>query len=95
MTSTSWPMYFSQEMVKSLWGLCDVQQWSRDDDGELVGERASNPILDIKQYEVKFPDRSVETYSTNLTAENLFSQINDEGCQFQLGPSEQWLRDLH
>jgi hypothetical protein len=61
-----------------------VRRRSKDEDGKPIGKRASNPILDTRQYEVEFPDGSVETYNANLIAENLYSQIDDEGRQFQL-----------
>jgi hypothetical protein len=61
-----------------------VRRRAKDGDGNPIGKRANNPILDTHEYEVEFPDRSTDTYSTNLIAENLYSQIDDEGRQYQL-----------
>jgi hypothetical protein len=49
-----------------------------------MGKRATNPILDTRQYEAEFPDGSKDTYSANLIAENQYSQVDDEGRQYQL-----------
>lgn len=56
-----------------------VKQRIKDSDGKPVGTRNDNPILDTRQYEVEFADGNTEEYTTNLIAENLYSQIDDEG----------------
>jgi hypothetical protein len=61
-----------------------VRRRVKDEDGKPIGLRSSNPILDTRQYEVDFPDGSTESYSANLIAENLYSQVDEEGRQFQL-----------
>ena len=50
-----------------------------DRDGNPVGTYNSNPLLNSKLYEVEYLDGSTETLAANTIAENLFSQINDEG----------------
>jgi hypothetical protein len=61
-----------------------VRRRSKDEDGKPIGKRASNPILDTRQYEVEFLDGSIDTYIANLIAENLYSQVDDKGRQYQL-----------
>ena len=56
----------------------------KDCDGNPVGKRATNPVLDTRQYEVEFQDGSVETYTANLIAENIYSQVDEEGRYFQM-----------
>lgn len=50
-----------------------------DADGKSVGQSNPNPILDTRKYEVEFLDGSTETLMANIIAENLLSQIDDEG----------------
>jgi len=52
----------------------------RDADGKEIGTRALNPILDTRKYKVEFPDGSTDVFTANVIAENLFSQVDDEGC---------------
>ena len=47
--------------------------------GELVGTANPNPILDTRLYEVKFEDGTHSEYSTNVLAENLLSQVDEDG----------------
>jgi len=51
----------------------------RDEDGNPVGQRNNNPILDTRRYEVQFGDGSMIEYTANLVAENLLAQSNPEG----------------
>ena len=51
----------------------------RDECGELVGKSNPNPLLDTSEYEVLFNDGSVERYSANIIAENIYSQIDKDG----------------
>ena len=51
----------------------------RDHDGRPIGKRHANPLFDTRLYEVEFPDGSTEAVSANLIAENLLSQVDDEG----------------
>jgi hypothetical protein len=48
-------------------------------DGKLIGTYDENPILNTMVYEVEFPDGQVQEYSANLIAENMLSQVDDEG----------------
>ena len=51
-------------------------------DGSLVGTRHSNPLMDTREYSVEFPDGTTAEYHANVIAENLYSQIDDEGNQY-------------
>ena len=51
----------------------------RNADGNPIGVSSSNPILDTREYEVEFPDGTSDAYAANVIAENIFSQIDDEG----------------
>jgi hypothetical protein len=52
--------------------------------GEPVSHAHANPFFDMREYEVKFTDGTVEQYATNIIAENMYAQVNDEGNMFQL-----------
>ena len=50
-----------------------------DSTGCIVGTYNDNPILNTLIYDVEFPDGEVKEYSANVIAENLLSQVDDEG----------------
>ena len=50
-----------------------------DRDGNPQGISDKNPILDTRKYEVEFNDGEVLEYAANVIAENLYSQIDEEG----------------
>jgi len=54
----------------------------RDHDGNPMGCSHSNPILDTRVYQVNFPDGNSAEYSTNMIAECLHSQVDEEGHQY-------------
>ena len=53
-----------------------------------------NPILDMRTYEVEFPDGQIAKYSANIIAENMYAQCDTEGDQY-LMPKEivDWKKD--
>ncbi|KAI2491297.1 Reverse transcriptase (RNA-dependent DNA polymerase) [Fragilaria crotonensis] len=51
----------------------------RDKDGLPIGTANDNPILDTRMYKVEFQDGHKASMAANAIAENLFSQIDDEG----------------
>ena len=61
-----------------------VRQRKREADGSLKGTAHPNPILDTRTYEVEFPDGQVAEYSTNVIAENMYTQCDTEGNQYLL-----------
>jgi hypothetical protein len=56
----------------------------RDHDGRPIGKRHANPLLDTRLYEVEFPDGSTEAIAANLIAENMLSQVDDEGRSYSV-----------
>jgi hypothetical protein len=61
-----------------------VCNWVKDKDGRPVGKRNANPLLDTREYEVKFPNGSIDALQVNIIAENMFSQINNEGQSYAI-----------
>ena len=57
---------------------------SKDEDGMPVGLYNSNPILNTRVYDVEFPDGGIRQYSANIIAENIFSQVDEDGYRYQL-----------
>ena len=53
------------------------------DDKALIGLPNSNPLLDSRIYTVEFPDGGTGEYATNVIAESIYSNVDDEG--FDLG----------
>ena len=56
----------------------------RDADGLPIGTANENPILDSRVYEVEYSDGHKTSLAANLIAENMLSQVDDEGNRFQL-----------
>ena len=50
-----------------------------DSNGNPIGVSNPNPILDSREYEVELEDGSIQRYTANIIAENLFAQCDDEG----------------
>ena len=55
-----------------------VKQQKRDYNGNPIGVKNNNPILDTRVYQLEFPDGRVDEYSVNIIAENLMSQVDDD-----------------
>ena len=51
----------------------------RLNDGELIGKKHENPILDTRIYNVKFGDGTYQEYTTNILMENISLQCNNDG----------------
>ena len=47
--------------------------------GNPIGHAHSNPLFDIREYEVKFIDRTTNKYQANIIAKNMYAQVNEEG----------------
>jgi hypothetical protein len=50
-------------------------------DGQPLGTRNANPILDTRMYTVQLSDGSHHELSANIIAENLYAQVNEQGHQ--------------
>lgn len=56
----------------------------RDVNDNPIGVAHSNPIFDTRLYQVQFPEGNVEEYSTNVIAQNIYSQLDNEGHRYLL-----------
>ena len=56
-----------------------VKRRNKDDDGNPVGRRDANPILDTREYEVEFPDGSIDVLTANTIAEAMYAQVDGDG----------------
>ena len=56
----------------------------RDHNGKPIGTRNANPFLDTREYEVSFPDGSSDAYTANIIAENIYTQVDEEGRSYTL-----------
>jgi hypothetical protein len=86
-TSESYDKYLAAEVMLPAGGeLLRARATARSYDlnGKPIGKSHSNPILDTRQYEVKFPDGSSDAFGANVIAESMYSQIDDEGHSFQI-----------
>jgi hypothetical protein len=45
----------------------------------MIRVSSSNPILDTREYEEQFPDGTIDSYTANVIAESIYSQIDKEG----------------
>jgi hypothetical protein len=61
-----------------------VTKRARGPDGLPIGTRHENSTRDSRLYEIRLPDGSSRELTHNLIAENLFSQCDSEGRQFQI-----------
>ena len=59
--------------------LCKVKGRKRNSDGTPIGRSNPNPILDTRIFEVEHPDGHIDAYATNIIAESLYSNVDDEG----------------
>jgi hypothetical protein len=56
----------------------------RGPDGNYIGRAHANPILDSRQFIIEFPDGDQQDIAYNMLAEHLFSQVDEEGNQYQM-----------
>ena len=61
-----------------------VRRRKRNVEGNTIGRANSNSILDNRAYEVEFEDRSMSTYSSNVIAEIIYYQFDEEEKQYLL-----------
>ena len=50
-----------------------------DDEGRPLGIGNNNPLLDGRMYEVEYLDSTTEVLSANNIAENIMTQVDDNG----------------
>ena len=63
--------------------LCKVKGQKRDSNDTLIGVYNANPILDTRIFQVEHPNGRVKEYATNLIAESLLSDVDEE--RFHVG----------
>ena len=85
-TPEAFDQYLTAEIVTDRGGDVlrgTVKSRKRDRDGKPIGSSNPNPLLDTREYLVCFEDGTEETYTANLIAESLYSQIDDDGRRLQ------------
>jgi hypothetical protein len=61
-----------------------ITKRAKDNDGNPIGRRHDNYLLDTRRYEVQLANGTSDEYYANVIAENLFSQVDSEGNQYVL-----------
>ncbi len=56
----------------------------RNADGNYIGRKHQNPMLDSRVFVVEFPDGDQKDVAYNIIAEHLFSQVDEEGNQYRI-----------
>ena len=56
-----------------------VKRRAVDSDGKPLGVGSSKPITDTRLYEIEYIDGSAEVVPANVIAENILSQVDEEG----------------
>ena len=56
-----------------------VTERKRDHEGNVIGRSNANPILDTREYEVKFEDGDVTELTTNAIAESMYAMCDENG----------------
>ena len=59
--------------------LAKVLRRSVDQDGQVVGQRHKNPLLNTLMYDIEIPNVNVRKYAANIIAVNLLAQVDPEG----------------
>jgi hypothetical protein len=61
-----------------------VDRQLTDDNNLTIGKSNDNPILDTREYVVKFDDGEQLEYTANVIAENIYAQVDTEGRRCML-----------
>ena len=56
----------------------------RDADGNVVGRANDNPILDTREYHIKFDDGEVSELTANVIAESMYASCDADGNEYLL-----------
>jgi hypothetical protein len=64
--------------------LARVKRRKKDSDGNPIGTANKNPVLDTRVFEVEFGDGHTAAMTANAIAENLFSQVDQDGHRLLL-----------
>ena len=63
------------ENVKS----AKVKGLTKDVNGDIIGTLDDNLLLNSILYDVEFPDGAVKQYAANTIAQNMYSQVDEDG----------------
>ena len=77
----SYDKYIGAEIIIDGDKRATVKRRMTDFDGRPLGTANRNPMLDTRQYEIEYDDGTTDAYFANVIAENLYSQVDDEGSQ--------------
>jgi hypothetical protein len=61
-----------------------VKRRKRDEDGNLIGKRNNDYLLDTRQYEIEFEDGTYDVYFANKIVEDIWSQTDEDGHEHRL-----------
>ena len=62
-----------------------VKSRKRTSDGKmLIGRQNNNPTLDSRIYVTEFDDGGIAEYTTNVLAESIYSNIDEDGMQYAI-----------
>ncbi|KAI2490038.1 Reverse transcriptase (RNA-dependent DNA polymerase) [Fragilaria crotonensis] len=78
----SFDQYLSAEFMVNQDGetaTAKVIKQAKDNNGNPIGKRHSNPLLDTREYECELEDGTLMRYNANVIAENIFAQCDDAG----------------
>jgi len=65
--------------------LARIESRKRTIDGKmLIGRQHNNPIIDSRVYIAEFDDGGIAEYSTNILAEAIYSNIDEEGSPYAM-----------
>jgi hypothetical protein len=59
-----------------------VVKRAKSESGAPIGHSHTNPLFDTREYDCIFDDGTMERYTANIIAENLYSQCDSEGRSF-------------
>ena len=83
-TPEAYDEYLTAEVLLPNMGTVTKTERKRDAESNPVGKRNANPKLDTREYEVEFPDGATDVFTTNTIAENLYSQVDEEGNSYSI-----------
>ena len=55
-----------------------VKRRKLDDDGNPIGTENTNPLVDMRAYEIEFIGGTTEILISNIISENLLAQVEEE-----------------
>ena len=59
-----------------------VKRRKLDDNGNPIGTESTNPLVDMRAYEIKFIDGTTETLTSDIIEKNLLAKVDEEGHIF-------------